>query len=100
MISVYVTFPDLASANEISKKLLEKGLIACSNIVEGRSIYNWEGKTIEEPEIYAFMKSQESRWEEIKAEIEQIHPFDVPCIVRFDVDSIPSYRDWVKGETQ
>ncbi|NOQ55699.1 MAG: divalent cation tolerance protein CutA [Nanohaloarchaea archaeon] len=35
----------------------------------------------------------------VKSEIEKIHPYDVPCIMRIDVKANESYENWIKIET-
>src|SRR3989344_3036074 len=44
MISVYVTCKNKQEAVNISRLLLQKKVIACSNIFPINSLYNWKGK--------------------------------------------------------
>ncbi len=100
MISVYVTFPDKKTAKEISTTLLEKKLIACATMMEGESLYHWEGKLQNDTEVVAFLKTKKENWEKVKLAIEGSHPYDVPCIVRLEVEANSAYKNWVEGETQ
>ncbi len=94
-----MTFPNLREAERISEILLSKNLIACSNIFEGKSLYKWKGKIQNEPEVFAFAKSIEQNWQEIKEVVTKEHPYEVPCIVSRQIDSNEDYEEWVIRET-
>lgn len=60
--SIYMTFPDEATAARVAGILLEERLIACANILPAvRSIYRWEGRTEDDAEVVAFAKSRQER---------------------------------------
>ena len=99
IISVFVTFPDESTAQSVSKNLLNRRLIACSNIYPIHSLYNWKGELCKEGEYVAIMKSRPGLWEKIIHEVEHIHPYDIPCIVKYEVESNPAYERWIKTET-
>lgn len=96
MISVYITCKDMSEAKKISKHLLEKKLIACANMFPIESMYKWEGKLVDEKEVAMLCKAKKSNYDEIEAEVKQLHSYDVPCIVAFDwVKSSNEFSRWV-----
>ena len=56
MIIVYITCKNNAEARKISKHLLEKKLIACSNMHKIKSMYWWNGRIVDDSEGVILMK--------------------------------------------
>ena len=97
-IFMYITNPTKEEARKIAKYLLKKKLIACANIYPINSIYPWEGKIVDEEEFVLIAKTLESNFEKVKSEVEKIHSYKVPCIIKIPVSSNEKYFDWLKGE--
>ncbi len=98
-VLVYVTNPSAEEAKKIAKHLLEKRLISCANIYDNvSSLYHWEGKIADEKECVLIAKTTEDMYEAVKGEIEKMHPYKIPCIIKIPVDSNKKFSDWVKGE--
>jgi periplasmic divalent cation tolerance protein len=99
--AVYATFPDIATAEEISRDMVEAGLAACVNILPGmRSIYHWKDKIEEVDEVVAILKTRKELAEELVAGIESMHPYDTPAIVVLGIDGGSGrYIDWILSET-
>jgi periplasmic divalent cation tolerance protein len=98
-VLVYVTNPSKEEAKKIAKHLLEKRLIACANIYDNvSSLYRWEGKIADEKECVLIAKTTEDKFEAVKDEIEKIHPYKTPCIIKIPVSSNKKFSDWLKGE--
>ena len=98
MTLIYITCKDEKEAVKISKHLLEKRLIACSNIFPVRSIYFWNRKMQNHKESVILAKTTEKNYERIKKEVKKIHSYDVPCILKIDAEADESYDEWVKKE--
>ncbi|WP_167907058.1 divalent-cation tolerance protein CutA [Thermococcus sp. CX2] len=97
MILVYTTFPDWESAEKTVKTLLEKKLIACANLREHKAFYWWEGKITEDNEVGALLKTDVSKWKELKEVIIELHPYTVPLIMRIDIDKVNGeYARWLE----
>ncbi|NJD98489.1 divalent-cation tolerance protein CutA [Thermococcus sp. LS1] len=97
MIFVYTTFPDWESAEKTVKTLLEKKLIACANLREHKAFYWWEGKIEEDNEVGALLKTDVSKWKELRETIKELHPHTVPLIARIDVDKVNGeYAKWLE----
>jgi periplasmic divalent cation tolerance protein len=100
IISVYVTFPSMGQAKRISDHLLRGRLIACANFFPIKSVYWWEGKIEESQEVAALMKARGENWDAIKEHVRRLHPYKVPCIVRYDVAANGAYEEWVLAQTK
>jgi len=98
-ILVYITNPSIEEAKRIAAHLLSKHLIACANIVPINSMYYWQDKLCDEKEFVLLGKTLPSRYKEIKKEVESIHPYKTPCIMKISVSSNRKYFEWVQQET-
>jgi len=100
MTIVYITCKDEEEAVKISKHLLDKRLIACSNMYPIRSMYRWQGKLQDEKEFVMMAKTKEKNYGKIKEEVKKIHSYDVPCILKIDAEANESYDKWVNEEVK
>lgn len=100
MPTVYVTAPPSA-AEELARTLVEERLAACVNRLECRSTYRWDGEVVDEAEIVLLAKTTDERYGDLRARIEELHPYDVPCIERFDeTDALDSFDEWIAGSVR
>lgn len=66
----------------MSDGLLEKGLIACVNIMEAaESRYIWKGKITSEKEWVLIMKGPTKHMKKISKHLQQQHPYECPCFL-------------------
>ena len=100
MILIYITCKDEDEAVKISKHLLNKRLIACSNMHPIRSMYWWNSKIQDEKEFVIIAKTLEKNHEKIKEEVKKIHSYDVPCILKIDAEANEDYEEWLKKEVK
>jgi periplasmic divalent cation tolerance protein len=99
MIAVYIIFPDKNCAEKISRKLLEKKLVACANIYPVDSHYLWKDEIESSSEYVAIYKTQQPHFSTIEKLVVADHPYEVPCITFWEIDAIDSYKQWVLRET-
>ncbi len=97
-VFIYITNPSKEKAAEIAKYLLKERLIACANIFSINSLYWWENTIADENEFVLIAKTTEENFEVVKREVEKIHPYSIPCIVKIPVSSNEKYFAWLKGE--
>ena len=100
MILVYITCKDKEEAKKISRHLLEKRLVACTNVHPIESMYWWEGKIQEDNEFVVIAKTKDENYSKIKEEVEKIHSYDVPCILKIDAEANEEYAKWVDEEVR
>ncbi len=98
-ILIYITYPNEEEAKRVSDHLLKKKIVACANFFPMKSSYWWKGKLACEDEIVTIVKTRKENWEMVKQEVEKIHPYDVPCIMKLDVEANKAFEDWIYKET-
>jgi periplasmic divalent cation tolerance protein len=100
-IVVYVTAPQ-DEAVDLAKTLVEERLVACVNIVPGlRSIYWWQGKVEDEPEVLCIMKTRSNLFESLRDRVRELHSYEVEEIIALPIvaGNLP-YLDWIKENTK
>jgi len=100
LASVYVTCPDRDTARVIARELLDRRLVACANLVPIESLYHWEGRVEEASEVAMFLKTRRERVPDVVRAVEALHPYEVPCVVAFELgEGASAYLRWVEEET-
>ena len=99
-IVIYVTHKNALEAKRVGEHLLRKKLVACVNYFPINSSYLWKGGRENTREIVTLLKTSKSNWLKVKSEIEKIHPYEVPCIMKYSVEANKAYEDWIKKETR
>ena len=58
-------------------------------------MFRWDGEVVHEEEVILLAKTTEDAYDDLRDRIEALHPYDVPCIERFEeTDVLPSFADW------
>jgi periplasmic divalent cation tolerance protein len=97
MPTVFVTAPP-ETADDIARTLVEERLAACVNRVGCDSVYRWGGEIHDDEEVILLAKTTGDRYGDLVARVRDLHPYDVPCVERFDEsDVLPAYADWRDG---
>lgn len=88
-------------AKKIAAALVEKRLAACVQVVGPiSSTFRWEGRIRETEEYLLLCKVPGERLDEAAALIEQLHSYDVPEVLAFEVaHGSQSYLRWVAETT-
>lgn len=95
MPTAYVTAPPDA-AGELARTLVEERHAACVNCVECTSTYRWEGTVHTDEEVVLFAKTTAENYEDLVAHVREHHPYEVPCIERFDEAAVEeSFAAWI-----
>lgn len=103
MTDKIVLLSTCASAEEAKKMahaLIEKRLAACVNVIPGiRSVYRWQENIEDEEEVLLVIKSSRPLVEELRAEIERLHSYEVPEVIALPiVDGSERYLAWMNRE--
>jgi periplasmic divalent cation tolerance protein len=103
MTDKIVVLTNCGSADEaarIARSLVEKRLAACVNITPAvRSFYRWKGVIEDEQESLLVIKSSRALFDELRAEIEKLHSYEVPEVIAVPiVDGSEGYLEWLERE--
>ena len=103
MTDKIVVFSTCASAEEaeaVARMLVERRLAACVNVMAGvRSVFHWKGAIEESSEWLLIIKSKRDLADELRAEIEKLHSYEVPEVLALAVvDGSPGYLGWMERE--
>lgn len=100
MPTVYITVPREAAA-ELATALVEERLAACVNRVPIESTYRWEGEVVTDEEMLLLAKTSATRYDALVDRVEALHPYDVPCIERFDeTDMLDAFGTWLTDSVE
>ncbi len=99
---VLVTVSNTAEARRIARKLVERELAACVNIIPKiGSVYRWEDVVEEAQETLLIIKSEKKLVEKIKKRVKRMHSYEVPEILVFKVDDgDENYLKWLSSEVR
>jgi periplasmic divalent cation tolerance protein len=95
-VIVYITYGTEEDAHRISRMLVEERLVACANIHSIQSLYWWHDIVQTEDEWVGIVKTTRDKWEQLKQRVESLHPYDTPCIMKFDVEANEKYEAWIR----
>ncbi|MEO1628169.1 MAG: divalent-cation tolerance protein CutA [Bacteroidota bacterium] len=95
-ISVYITFPTEVAAKKITSYLIQQRYVACANIFPITSAYWWKSAVQNEKEWVGIVKTSHAKWDALVTTVEDIHPYDVPCIMRQEVQANAAYEKWIE----
>jgi periplasmic divalent cation tolerance protein len=86
------------AAERIGRELVERRLAACVSVVPGAiSIYRWRGAVERAEERLLLIKTAASRFEELRAALVSLHPYQVPELIALPVAAgHQPYLDWLR----
>ena len=96
MILIYITCKDKKEVIKLSTYLLQNKLAACTNFYPIKSMYFWNNQLETSSEYALLVKTENNKYNKIKAEIKKIHSYEVPCIMKINVEFNKDYEQWLK----
>lgn len=98
---IYATCPDVETARQIARALVEESLIACANYWPGmESCYRWQGAIETSSEAVLVVKTTEKQVSAVVDRIVTLHPYEVPAVVVLPIDGGHGpYLDWIRTST-
>ena len=102
LLLVFSNAPDEDTAQRIAETLVHERLAACVNITGPmHSIYRWQGAVERAQEFGLLIKTSASRFAEMAARLQALHPYEVPEIVALRPPMVlPAYAAWAIAETR
>lgn len=99
---VLVNTADAAEARRIGRTLVESGLAASANVIDGvASVYRWEGALRERSEAQLIVKTRSALVDTVIARLRAMHSYDCPGILALPVaGGNPDYLAWIERETE
>ena len=100
-IVVFITTSNEDEAAKISRALVESRLAGCVNIIRNiRSIYSWQGKIEDEPEVLMIAKTRKPLLDAFMENVKELHSYTVPEIIAFPViEGSEDYLKWLREVT-
>lgn len=98
---VFITASAEDEAVKIARAIVEARLVGCVNIVKGiRSIYSWQGKIEDEPEVLMIVKTQRNLFDSLLSKVKELHSYTVPEIIAIPiVEGSEDYLNWLNEVT-
>ena len=101
ILSVTTTVGSLAQAQALAREILAQRLAACVQIEPGlTSLYRWQGKLCEEPEVRVVIKTLPGCEAALQALFARHHPYEVPQFLVTPMRASTAYGDWARSETR
>jgi len=102
VVFVYTTYPSIVEAERIGRKLVQRRLCACVNILPGMvSLYWWEGAIERGEEVVMIIKTRAALAEAVREAVRQLHSYSTPAILVLPIESVdPNYNAWLMAETE
>lgn len=96
---VFTTFANSDDAARVVRTLVEERLIACGNLLPGaRSLYRWQDKVEDQPEVVVLMKARKQDWVALQSRLHELHPYETPeCIAVRIAAGAPKYMAWLEA---
>ena len=92
----YIPTPSGSSADLIGKTLIAEQLAACMHVFPVQSTYPWQGAIQSEDEFILLVKTLRHCEAQVTERVKQMHPYEVPAILRWRVNANEAYVDWMK----
>lgn len=95
---IFSTVDSPEAAGKLASALVDEGLAACVNVVQGiRSHYRWQGRACCDEEMLLIIKTTADRAAAARVRLAELHPYDVPEIVELPVvGGHPPYLRWIE----
>ena len=97
---VLVTCGTLREGTKIARRVVEKRLAACVNVLRSpmNSYYTWKGKLEVAREYLLVMKTSSKRLAELEKEVNRLHSYEVPEFIAFPVAAgSKEYLAWLES---
>jgi len=99
----YITFSEKETAYDLGRTLINEGLVACVNLIDGmESMYRWKGQVESDQEIIMIAKTTQEYVRAMTQRVMELHPYECPCILTFSPNTDegnPDYLQWLVEET-
>ena len=97
---ILCTTPNKEEAERISRILLEKKIVACTNIIsEVNSFFLWKRNLDNSKESLILIKTLDKLYNEVERVIKENHQYEIPEIISFRIErGSKDYLNWMDEE--
>lgn len=101
-VQVLTTVSSREEAMRIGRRLVERRLAACVQVLGPlRSIYWWKGSMEEAEEWLCIAKTRNELYSEVEKIIKELHPYEVPEITAVPIEmGSREYLEWLGSEVK
>ena len=99
-IIVYITHATEKVAMKVANYLVENKYAACANIFPIKSAFWWKASIQSESEWVTIVKTIPENWISLRNEVEKIHPYEIPCIMKLEVEANEAYENWIRESVE
>jgi periplasmic divalent cation tolerance protein len=95
---VLVTCGSAAEAWKIARRIVEKRLAACANVLSApvESVYRWKGKVEKAREYLLIIKTTAKHLDQLEREVKRLHSYDVPEFIALPIAAgSRDYLSWL-----
>jgi periplasmic divalent cation tolerance protein len=96
----YVPVKDRKEAREISRKLLERKLVACANYFPIESMYLSEGRVKDIAEYILILKTTQKLYADVEKAVIELHSYKICCVAKVPAEYSLGYRNWMDLQLQ
>ncbi len=100
---VLVTCGTLSESRKIARRVVERRLAACVNVLRSPvdSYYTWKGKLEVAREYLLVMKTTSKRLAKLEKEVKRLHSYDVPEFIALPVAAgSKDYLTWLESSVR
>lgn len=95
-VLVYVITKDKSEARKIANALLDKRVVACTNVFPVESTFRWKGKIEKASEYCVIAKTKQALAKKVISVVKKVHSYSVPCILVLPVlAGNPDFLAWI-----
>lgn len=100
VILIQTTCSTKKEAKLIARNLIQNRLAACIQITKTDSFYMWEEEFCEDKEYLLNIKTKKENFKKIKSKIKELHSYDLPEIINFNIDNCSKeYKNFIGENT-
>jgi len=97
---VYITFDKKEEADSLCNLLVKERLVAGVHLYPIEAIFHWKQEVVHRGEYIAVVQSSIKLWPTLRDRIEELHSFEVPCIMMVEAEVNDSFALWIDTETK
>jgi periplasmic divalent cation tolerance protein len=85
-------------AEALALALLERRLVACATLLPGRSLYRWQGRIENGPEVLLLLKTQREQLAALRRALHELHSYATPEWIHWSAETADPYASWLGAE--